>query len=154
LVIHIIAGMANGRHIGLYMNDLILIKVLECMNHADGLIGRSGVYKLLQGRNSKKFKKLGLDHISEFGVLSHISKTEILNHVDYLIERGCLNIGFWFFPNIQITDTGKSRLDRMLKKTPGSVEAPQVAIIDNSIAWSGSLNILNISIARANDKVQ
>jgi len=82
------------------MNDFILIKVLECAEKADGLIGRSSVCKLLQGRNSKKFMRNGLDHISEFGVLSHISKSEILNHVDYLLERGCFQIGTLFFPMI------------------------------------------------------
>jgi hypothetical protein len=88
------------------MNDFVLIKVLECVNNADGLIGRSGLYKLLQGRNSKKFMSYGLDHIFEFGALSHISKSEILDHVDYLIERGCLQIGTLFFPMIQITEYG------------------------------------------------
>jgi len=110
------------------MNDLILVKILLCVNNADGLIGRSGLYKLLQGENSKKFMRYGLDHIDEFGALSHISKSEILNHTDYLIERGCLQIGTLLFPMIQITDTGKKRLDRMLNNATVRTEAPQIEI--------------------------
>jgi hypothetical protein len=69
------------------MNDDIMIKVLECINKADGLIGRGGIYKLLQGQYSRKFAKYGLDHIPEFGSLSHISNSEILElsvHLCYI----------------------------------------------------------------------
>jgi hypothetical protein len=127
-----LAGQGGRFDVGVWyrvMDDLILVKVLECVNRADGIIGRSGVYKLLQGRNSKKFAKYGLNHLPEFGALSHISKSEILTHTDYLLERGCLQIGMLLFPMIQITDVGRNRLDRLLKKTPG-LEAPQMEIDD------------------------
>lgn len=33
------------------MNDFVLIKVLECMNHADGLVGRSGYTATIRAKN-------------------------------------------------------------------------------------------------------
>jgi len=94
--------MVNGGLYGLIMNDFILIQVLSSADKADGLLSRGAMAKLLQSHKSRAIMKNGLDHISEFGALSQTSKSEILNHIDYLIERGCLNVGFWFFPNIQI----------------------------------------------------
>jgi len=48
------------------------------------------------GQASRAIVKNGLDHIEEFGALADMSKADILNHIDYLIERGCLSVGFLF----------------------------------------------------------
>ena len=113
------------------MNDLILMRVLQCANSSSGIIGRSGMLKLLRGQHSRKFAKYGLDHLPEFGSLSHIDKSEILNHIDYMIERGCLQIGTLLFPMIQITDTGKARLSKMVQNVESTVvkvEQPETLI--------------------------
>jgi len=52
------------------MNDRALFTILRCAEQIDGQVGRSGMLKILQGRDSRKLSKLKLDHLEEYGSLS------------------------------------------------------------------------------------
>ena len=53
-----------------------------------GQAGRSGLLKILLGRDSRKLSKLKLDHLDEYGSLSFMRREALLKHIDHLIERG------------------------------------------------------------------
>ena len=116
------------------MNDKAIYLILSVADRTDGL-SRGSMAKFFQGQTSRAIMKKGLDHFGEFGSLSGMSKSEILSHVDYLIERGCLQIGSLFFPMIQMTDIGIKRLARMPELAHKEADAPlpAKAIIDRTV---------------------
>jgi superfamily II DNA helicase RecQ len=93
--------------------DKVPIVILYCAEKADGLVGRRDMMKILLGQKSKRILRYGFDHIDEFGSLSKMPKKEVLNHIDNLIERGCLQVSSLFFPMIQLTDVGRKRLEKI-----------------------------------------
>ena len=97
------------------MDNIAIITILESVERVDGLISRGGLMKLLHGQTTRGILRNGLDHIDQFGVLASMSKEGILDHVDNLIELGCLQISGLMFPMIQITDVGRNRLKTTLK---------------------------------------
>ncbi len=56
------------------MNDRALFTILRCAEQTDGQVGRSGLLKILQGRDSLKLSKLKLDHLEEYGSLSFMRR--------------------------------------------------------------------------------
>jgi len=90
--------------------DKAPIIILSCAEKTDGLVGRRDMVKLLLGQKTKKILRYGFDHVEEFGCLSKMPKKDVLNHIDNLIERGCLQVSSLFFPMIQLTDIGRKRL--------------------------------------------
>lgn len=90
-----------------------LFNILRCAENTDGQVGRSGMLKILLGQPSRKLAKLKLDHLEEYGALSFMRKATLLEHIDYLIERGCLDVSTIFFPMLDITDVGRERIKRM-----------------------------------------
>ncbi len=60
------------------MDDRALFTILRCAEHTDGQVGRSGLLKILQGRDSRKLSKLKLDHLEEYGSLSFMEKSAAL----------------------------------------------------------------------------
>ncbi len=94
--------------------DRALIAILRCAEKTDGQVGRSGLMKILRGAKSKKLAKYEFDHLEEYGSLANMSKKEILESIDIMIERGCLSVGsFFFFSMLRLTDVGRRRLDTM-----------------------------------------
>jgi ATP-dependent DNA helicase RecQ len=93
--------------------ERIPIVILSCAEKTDGLVGRRDMAKLLLGQKAKRILRYGFDHVEEFGCLSEMPKKEVIKHIDYLIERGCLEITSLFFPMIQLTDIGRKRLARI-----------------------------------------
>jgi len=90
------------------MIDSTLLKILQCADKTDGQVGRSDMLKILLGKESKKLSKCKFDHS-----LSHLKKEVILEHIDYLIERGCLVMNTFLFPMLVLTEAGQKRLNRM-----------------------------------------
>ncbi len=60
------------------MDDRALLTILRCAESTEGQVGRSGMLKLLQGRDSRKLSKLKLDHLDEYGALSFMGKSAAL----------------------------------------------------------------------------
>ena len=98
------------------MDDRALFTILRCAEKTDGQVGRSGMLKILLGRDSRKLAKLKLDHLEEYGSLSFMRRETLLEHIDYLIERGCLNVSSFFFPMISITEVGAERIKRLIQQ--------------------------------------
>jgi len=93
--------------------DKVPIVILSCAEKADGLVGRRDMMKILLGQKTKRILRYGFDHIDEFGSLSKMPKKDVLNHIDNLMERGCLQVSSLLFPMIQLTDTGRKRLEKI-----------------------------------------
>lgn len=91
----------------------VLIAILRCAEKTDGQVGRWGLAKILLGEKSKRLAKYDFDHIEEFGSLADMPKETILEHIDAMLERGCLSVGSFFFPMLQLTDVGRRRLERL-----------------------------------------
>jgi len=47
------------------IDDRALFTILRCAENTEGQVGRSGLLKILQGRDSRKLSKLKLDHLGE-----------------------------------------------------------------------------------------
>ncbi len=65
-----------------------------------------------------------------------MEKSAALDHIDDLVDRGCLRVGnFLFFPMLDITDVGRSRLKRLLQRHGVNVlpEKPVVRLADKEI---------------------
>ncbi len=84
------------------MDDRALSTILRCAEKTDGQVGRGGMLKILLGRDARKLSKLKLDHLDEYGSLFFMRREAVLEHIDYLIERGCLNVSSFFFPMVSI----------------------------------------------------
>lgn len=97
------------------MDNRALITILRCAEETDGQVGRSGMLKILTGQDSKKLSKLKFDHLDEYGSLSWMGKKIVLEHIDYLIEHGCLTLNSFLFPMIIITDVGTERIKQMIR---------------------------------------
>ncbi len=99
------------------MDNKALFTILRCAENTEGQVGRSGMLKILQGRDSRKLSKLKLDHLAEYGSLSFMRREAVVDHIDYLIERGCLRVGsFLFFPMIFLTEVGHRRIKSMIQQ--------------------------------------
>ena len=98
------------------MDDRALFTILRCAEKTDGQVGRSGMLKILLGRDSRKLAKLKLDHLEEYGSLSFMRREAVLEHLDYLIERGCLHVSSFFFPMVDLTNVGRERIKRMIQR--------------------------------------
>ncbi len=49
------------------MDYKALFTILRCVENTTGQVGRSGMLKILLGRDSRKLAKLKLDHLDELG---------------------------------------------------------------------------------------
>ena len=97
------------------MKEDILLTVLLCAEKTDGQANRRDLIKILAGQPSKKLLKNSFDHLNEYGYLSNIEKKTILEHIDYLVERGCLSVSSLFFPAIYLTELGRNRINKATK---------------------------------------
>lgn len=102
--------------------DKALTSILQCAEKTDGQVGRWGLVKILRGQKSKKLAKYGFDHIEEYGSLVDMPKEVVLEHIDAMIERGCLAVTSFFFPMLRLTEVGQKRLERMRQPQPLSYE--------------------------------
>ncbi len=98
------------------MNDKALFTILRCAEKTDGQVGLGGMAKLLLGHDSRKLSKLKLDHLEEYGSLSFMRREAVMEHIDYLIERGCLDVSSFFFPMVSLTEVGQGRIKRLILK--------------------------------------
>ena len=98
------------------MNDRALLTILRCAESSDGQVGRSGMLKILLGRDPRKLAKLKLDHLEEYGSPSLMRREAVLEHIDYLIERGCLHVSSLFFSMVSLTEVGQGRIKRLILK--------------------------------------
>jgi len=124
------------------MNDQALFTILQCAEKTDGLVGRGDMAKLLFGQESKRLSKYKFDHLQEYGSLSSMDKKSVLEHIDHLIERGCLSISSMFFPMITITEAGQNRLTRMTTSVQQAQEIP--------VKMKGSILALSMSVTKKN----
>ena len=117
------------------MDDKTLFTVLSCAEKTDGQVGRSGILKILLGGESRKLAKLKLDHLEEYGSLSFMRREVVLEHIDYLIERGCLNVSSFFFPMVDLTNVGRERKKKLVQKHGLRVlpEKPVASMADREI---------------------
>ena len=108
-----LASAPSGEQATRSQQDRALMAILRCADKADGQVGRSGLMKILRGEKSKKLAKYEFDHMEEYGSLADMSKKDVLELIDAMIERGCLSVSGFFFPMLQLTDVGRRRLERM-----------------------------------------
>ena len=69
------------------MDDRALFTILRCAESTDGQVGRSGLLKILLGRDSRKLAKLKLDHLDEYGSLSLMRREAALTFPPLCLMR-------------------------------------------------------------------
>ncbi len=78
--------------------------------------GKNLIAQMLCGSKNEKLKKLGLDRLSTFGLLSHLTQPEVVTLIEALISLGCLEQEEIdkFRPVVKLTEFG---VDVMRAKT-------------------------------------
>lgn len=82
--------------------------ILECLEKVNGQVGRTMLSNMLRGQITPKIEELThLKEIKEFGGLSNLSKADIINKIDALIEDGLIEkYKVMNMPLLKITKAG------------------------------------------------
>lgn len=86
---------------------LIVRKILACAARMQGKYGKEKLIGVLRGSKSKELVRFELDKLSTFGLLSFLSRDEVVDYVDALVKAGCLLVDAGVFPKISITKLGE-----------------------------------------------
>jgi ATP-dependent DNA helicase RecQ len=94
--------------------------------------GKNVIAQMLRGSGNDKIKKFGLDRLSTFGLLKHLTQPEVVMLIDGLISLGCLQQEEIdkFRPVVKMTDFGN---EVMRSKTTIQSSLPIPACLFNKI---------------------
>jgi RecQ family ATP-dependent DNA helicase len=85
---------------------LTVRKILACVARMEGRFGKGLIAGCLRGSRSAKIAQAGLDRLSTYGLLSHMTQDEILLLVDALVSAGALRVTGGAYPTVQLTAFG------------------------------------------------
>jgi len=79
-------------------------KILSCAKRLKGRFGVAMLIAVLRGANNQKIKEYGLESLSTYGILQK-SEGELRNAVDYLVQKGYLQVVGDRYPMIAVTNS-------------------------------------------------
>src|SRR5205085_3869083 len=82
---------------------LIVRKILACAARMDGRFGKGILAATLRGSRQAKILQAGLDRLSTYGLLAHMTQDEIMLYVDALVAAGCLHVTGGAYPMVALT---------------------------------------------------
>ncbi len=86
---------------------LTVRKILACAARMKGKFGKGKLIATLRGSKSKELIKFGLDELSTYGILAHLSQEDVTNYVEALVRVECLKIHEEEFLTVHITKLGE-----------------------------------------------
>lgn len=132
---------------------LIVRKILACAARMKGKYGKERLIGTLRGSKAKQIIETGLNELSTYGLLAHLSQDEVIAFVDALINAECLKAGTGTYPTIFITQLGedvmreRQKIELML---PLKAERPKsftsYGVESNTIEETYTLYRLGLSI--------
>lgn len=116
----------------------IFLPILQAVHQTDGQAGPGDLAKILLGRKSKRLARLDFDHLPQFGALGGMDRGTVIEHIDDLIQRGCIAVGsLIFFPRLRLTDAGEQRLRTLVEV---EIEQPEGMLVEPiAVPESGEL---------------
>jgi ATP-dependent DNA helicase RecQ len=85
---------------------LTVRKILACAARMDGRFGKGILAAALRGSRQAKILQAGLDRLSTYGLLAHMTQDEIMSYVDALVAAGCLHVTGGAYPTVALTALG------------------------------------------------
>jgi len=86
--------------------QLVVRKILACAARMDGRFGKAILAATLRGSRQAKILQAGLDRLSTYGLLAHLTQEEIMLYVDALVAAGCLRVSGGAYPTVALTALG------------------------------------------------
>src|SRR5437868_5019868 len=86
--------------------QLTVRKILACAARMDGRFGKAILAATLRGSRQAKILQAGLDRLSTYGLLAHLTQEEIMTYVDALVAAGCLRVSGGAYPTVALTALG------------------------------------------------
>jgi uncharacterized protein YpbB len=108
---------------------LIVRKILACAARMKGKYGKERLVGTLRGSKAKQIIEAGLNELSTYGILVHLSQEEVVMFVDALIKAECLKATGGAYPTIFITKLGedvmreRQQVELLLKFEPEKPKA-------------------------------
>ena len=85
---------------------LCVRKILACAARMEGRFGKGLLAATLRGSRSAKLTQAGLDRLTTYGILGHLTQDEILLYIDALVAAGCLRVTGGAYPTVALTALG------------------------------------------------
>jgi len=86
---------------------LTVRKILACAARMKGKFGKGKLIGTLRGSKSKELIKFGLNELSTYGILAHLSQEEVTDFVEALVCAECLMVNEEEFLTVHITKLGE-----------------------------------------------
>ncbi len=85
----------------------VVIKILSCVARLKNQYGKGTVAAVLRGSASKQILQNGLDQLSTYGLLKHLTQDEITSFIKSLIDARCIAVRQGAYPTVSLTDLGR-----------------------------------------------
>lgn len=103
-------------------------KVLACVVRMGQKFGKTMTAQVLVGSRNKKMLDFGLDKLTTYGILRHMTAKDVGNFIEFLIAEGLLLVKHGSLPTIYVSEKGKDVLVGKLEvKRKGAVETKQIS---------------------------
>ncbi|MGH9903647.1 MAG: RQC domain-containing protein, partial [Pyrinomonadaceae bacterium] len=101
-------------------------KILACAARMQGRFGKGLLAATLRGSRAKNVTQAGLDRLSTYGILGHLTQDEILLYIDALVSAQCLAVTAGAYPTVSLTALGG---EVMRERTDVKLALPSQAIV-------------------------
>ncbi len=105
-----LAASAPPAPVNAYDGTVITQKVLSAIIRTGERFGTAYVVDVLRGSRARRVLELGHDKLSVYGIARGMSRHELMDVVDQLVERGLVVRATGEFPTLSVTRTGREFL--------------------------------------------
>ena len=85
---------------------LTVRKILACAARMEGRYGKGILAATLRGSRQAKVLQAGLNGLSTYGLLAHLTQDDIMLYIDALVAAGCLRVTGGTYPMVVLTPLG------------------------------------------------
>jgi ATP-dependent DNA helicase RecQ len=78
--------------------------ILEVVETAKPVVGRTGTVEILRGSRSKKIQRNSYDGLPAYGAFAHLRADDVLTRVDAMVEEGRLRLTGGAYPTLRAGD--------------------------------------------------
>jgi ATP-dependent DNA helicase RecQ len=78
--------------------------IVEVVDTARPVVGRTGTVEILRGSRSKKIQRNSYDGLPAYGAFAHLRAGDVLTRVDALVDAGRLRLTGGAYPTLRVAD--------------------------------------------------
>jgi ATP-dependent DNA helicase RecQ len=86
--------------------SLLVRKILACAARMQGRFGKSLLASTLRGSRAKNILQAGLNELSTYGILEHLTQDELMGYIDALVSSGAMRVSGGAYPTVALTPFG------------------------------------------------